>query len=100
MQSCWMMMGAAMEAKTLLRRREERKNRRRPMRRAAVLLRENGQTDRCVIWDTSAGGARLAIAHTGDVPLRFTLVLTKDGSVRRNCEIVWTDARYVGVRFV
>jgi len=90
-----------MSAKALLRRADERKGRRRPMRRAALVLHANGQVAPCVIWDMSVGGARLAIAHpSGDVPLRFTLVLTKDGSDRRNCEVVWTDARYVGVKFV
>jgi len=89
-----------MNAKALLRRGDERKGRRRPMRRAALVLHANGQAAPCVIWDMSAGGARLAIAHPTDAPLQFTLVLTKDGSDRRNCEVVWIDARYVGVKFV
>ena len=49
----------------------------------------------------SDGGARLAVAvPLADLPSSFTLVLYKDGSIRRNCEVVWTDARYVGVRFI
>jgi PilZ domain-containing protein len=56
---------------------------------------------RCVIWDMSDGGARLAIAYpTADLPHTFTLLLTKDAKVRRNCEVVWTDSRFVGVKFV
>jgi hypothetical protein len=54
----------------------------------------------CVIWDISEGGARLAIAlPSTDLPTSFTLNLFPDGSVQRNCEVVWTDRRFVGVKF-
>jgi hypothetical protein len=54
----------------------------------------------CVIWDISAGGARLSVPHQmADLPRNFTLILFKDGSVRRDCEVVWSDAQFVGVRF-
>jgi hypothetical protein len=54
----------------------------------------------CVIWDMSEGGARLAIAlPMADLPHHFTLVLRKDGNVQRGCEVVWTDRRFVGVKF-
>jgi hypothetical protein len=40
----------------------------------------------CVIWDISGGGARLAVGHSlADLP--------------HDCEVVWTDARFVGVKF-
>jgi len=82
--------------------REKRKSDRHPMRRVAeVVLSEHMPPARCVIWDMSDGGARIAVAFPlADLPSSFALVLYKDGSVRRNCEVVWTDARYVGVRFV
>ncbi len=82
--------------------REKRKNARHPMRRAAeVVFDAHEPPVPCVIWDMSEGGARLAVARslTG-LPSTFTLVLYKDGSVRRDCEVVWTDPRYVGVKFV
>jgi PilZ domain len=70
-------------------------------RAAAVVLQAGSATVRCVIWDISDGGARLAIAHpTAELPRTFSLLLTKDASVRRNCEVVWTDRRFVGVKFV
>ena len=54
----------------------------------------------CVIWDISDGGARLAVGHSlTDLPRHFTLNLFKDGSVRRDCEVVWTDTKFVGVKF-
>jgi hypothetical protein len=31
---------------------------------------------------------------------RFALHLDKDGRVQRKCEVMWTDARFVGVKFV
>lgn len=83
-------------------KREYRKHRRQPMRRAAaVVLQAADNPVRCVIWDMSDGGARLAIAHpAADLPRRFSLLLVKDASVRRNCEVVWTDSRFVGVKFI
>ena len=83
-------------------RSNERKNPRRPMRRSAeIVLDPQRPAIRCVIWDMSAGGARLAIAASiADLPHQFTLVLSANGDQRRNCEIIWTDSRYVGVKFL
>ncbi len=82
--------------------REKRKSPRYPMRRAAeVVFGAHQAPVHCVVWDMSEGGARLAVAHPlPSLPHSFTLVLYKDGGVRRNCEVVWTDSRYVGVKFV
>jgi PilZ domain len=53
-----------------------------------------------VIWDISEGGARLAVAlPLADLPNHFILVLRKDRSVQKHCEVVWTDKRFVGVKF-
>ena len=86
----------------LARKRDSRKKRRQPMRRGAIVVLKTAQTPlRCVIWDMSDGGARLAIAcPSSQLPRTFTLVLTKDASVRRHCEVVWADSRFVGVKFV
>jgi hypothetical protein len=86
----------------IARRPEYRKHKRRPMRRAAVVVLQAARTPvGCVIWDMSDDGARLAIAHPiAELPRTFGLLLTKDASVRRNCEVVWTDGRFVGVKFV
>ncbi len=72
------------------------------MRRAAeVVFGAHQSPVHCIVWDMSDGGARLAIAHAlNSLPRTFTLVLYKDGSVRRDCEVVWTDTRYVGVKFI
>lgn len=82
-------------------RANERSNRQRPMRRSAqVVFDSQRPAVRCVIWDMSAGGARLAIAAPiADLPHQFTLILSTDGNQRRHCEVVWADSRYVGVKF-
>jgi PilZ domain-containing protein len=55
----------------------------------------------CVVWDFSQSGARLAVARPlMSLPPRFALHFDQQGCVERKCEIVWTDARFVGVKFV
>ena len=85
----------------LTRLREGRKTSRLPARRAAtVSFGTETPPVTCVIWDISEGGARLAVARPlKDLPPRFTLNLYKDGSIKWNCEVVWTDSRFVGVKF-
>jgi hypothetical protein len=80
---------------------EQRMTPRRHTRRAAtVSFAAEKPPVSCVIRDISEGGARLAVAHPlATLPHHFTLNLFKDGSVRRDCEVVWTDARFVGVKF-
>ena len=72
------------------------------MRRAAAVVLQAAESPvRCVIWDMSDGGARLAIAYpAAALPRTFSLLLMKDAGVRRTCEVVWTDSRFVGVRFI
>jgi len=79
---------------------QKRQASRLPARRAAIVTFDAERLPvTCVIWDISESGARLAVAHPENLPDHFTLNLFKDGSVRRDCEVVWTDARFVGVRF-
>lgn len=72
------------------------------MRRAAAVMFQAARAPvPCVIWDMSDGGARLAIARPiAELPSAFSLLLTKDGRLRRNCEVVWTDPQFVGVKFI
>jgi hypothetical protein len=85
----------------LARSREQRKSLRRFTRRAATLNFDGGtRSVPCVIWDISDGGARLAVGlPLADLPHQFTLNIFADGSVQRNCEMVWIDKRFVGVKF-
>jgi hypothetical protein len=83
-------------------RQEQRKTTRLPIRRAATVNFGKGKLPaNCRILDISQDGARLAIAHPmTELPHRFTLSWFKDGSARRDCEVVWTDRRIVAVKFM
>ena len=54
----------------------------------------------CVVRDISAGGAKFVHKITDELPSHLTLALSKDGHVRRSCELVWRKDDQVGVRFV
>lgn len=54
----------------------------------------------CVVRDISAGGAKFVHKITDELPGRLILALSKDGHVRRSCELVWRRDDQVGVRFV
>lgn len=69
-------------------------------RRAQITFKDRGQPVHCVIHDMSDGGARLSLEPAAaELPHIFTLVLFKD-SLQRNCRMVWTKGRFVGVKFV
>jgi hypothetical protein len=54
----------------------------------------------CKIKDISTGGARLTHALPGELPAEFLLAFSRDGRVRRRCEIRWRKDKEVGVRFL
>jgi hypothetical protein len=69
-------------------------------RKAEAILGPHKLPIRCLVHDLSNGGARLSFAAPlPDLHRSITLVLFKD-SVQRDCEIVWTDGYFVGVKFV
>jgi PilZ domain len=55
----------------------------------------------CRIVDLSEGGARLVIPArlAAALPRTFTLALFRDGSVNRDCKVVWTNKWNLGVKF-
>jgi hypothetical protein len=70
-------------------------------RGAELIFGENAQPIRCRIWDMSERGARLALTSpNANIPHNFTLVLFKGPSVRRDCELVWTDRHHIGIKFL
>jgi hypothetical protein len=54
----------------------------------------------CRMRDVSAGGARFVHAIADELPGELLLSLSKDGRVRRHCELVWRKDDEVGVRFL
>jgi hypothetical protein len=79
--------------------REKRRRRRVRTRRAAwVDIGGNAKPSRCVLWDQSEDGARLAPAHASKLPDTFTLILDKTTAQR--CRVVWRKGPLVGVRYL
>ena len=56
----------------------------------------------CTMVDVSDNGARLrlGVPVTGLDLSSFTLKLSKFGESERQCELVWHDGDYIGVRFL
>lgn len=68
-------------------------------RRAAWIdVGGNAKPTRCVLWDVSEGGARLAPAQASKLPDIFTLILDKTTAHR--CSVVWRKGPLVGVRYL
>jgi hypothetical protein len=78
-----------------------RKTPRKRVNAAAFLYTTDGwPLAECRLKDISAGGARLALSVGGEVPNEFLLSLSRDGTVRRRCQIAWRAEDQIGVRFV
>jgi len=54
----------------------------------------------CTVRDISVGGAKFVHKITDELPGTLVLALSKDGNVRRSCQLVWRKDDQVGVRFV
>jgi hypothetical protein len=78
----------------------EKRRRRRVRTRRAAWIDVGGDAKplRCVLWDLSEGGARLAPAQANKLPDSFTLILDKTTAHR--CRVVWRKGPLVGVRFL
>jgi hypothetical protein len=81
-------------------RHHEKRRRRRVRTRRAAWIDVGGDAKplRCVLWDVSEGGARLAPAQANKLPDTFTLILDKTTAHR--CRVVWRKGPLVGVRFL
>ena len=53
----------------------------------------------CLVCDISRTGAYLRMA-VADVPKRFTLLLSNDGRIRRDCRVAWQRGFDIGVEFL
>ena len=54
---------------------------------------------RCMVVNVSASGAKLTLPVATETPIEFDLVLTRDGAVRRHCEVAWRSGNDIGVMF-
>lgn len=81
------------------RAREKRQRRRIPTRRAALIKwGDNPGAVRCVLWDQSEDGARIAAPYASKLPAVFTLF--SDSKTSNVCRIVWRKGPLIGVQFV
>jgi hypothetical protein len=70
----------------------------RTRRTAWIDLGGNAKPVRCVLWDQSEDGARLAPAYASRLPDAFTLILDKTTAHR--CGVAWRKGPLLGVRFL
>ena len=69
------------------------------MRYSAMLILEGNAQRSCMLSDISDTGARIDVDTADELPDRFTLVLSGNGSPRRKCRVVWRQPTQVGVNF-
>jgi PilZ domain-containing protein len=81
---------------------ERRKSRRRAVQQPAILVGEDGVIlGKCLLLDVSESGAKLKrSAQIATLPAHFILVLSRDGQLRRYCQVAWQSGATIGVRFV
>ena len=79
---------------------ERRTTRRNVNQYARILLSNGSMASFCTMMDVSAGGAKLRLNDTIEMPQEFILVLSRSGAVRRRCRMVWQRGDVIGVRFI
>jgi hypothetical protein len=79
--------------------KDKRRSRRRKMTYSAHLIIEGNAPRGCVLSDISDTGARIDVETVDELPDRFTLLLSGNGSPRRNCRVVWRQPTQIGVDF-
>jgi hypothetical protein len=79
--------------------KDKRRAIRRAMRYNAVLILAGDATRGCVLSDISETGARIDVDTAEELPDRFMLLLSGNGSPRRRCRVVWRQPTQVGVNF-
>ena len=67
--------------------------------REAVIHAHRKLIAKCAVLDISQSGARIAIDESISLPVEFTLQMTKNGGVTRQCQLVWRNNDQIGVRF-
>ena len=79
---------------------ELRKSVRRRFSQYAMLYSVTGTAVcNCIIRDISDGGAKLAVAAAAKAPDELVLVLSRAGTIRRKCRVVWRSETHIGVAF-
>ncbi len=80
---------------------QNRKNPRRVINITGAIVDDAGKlVGECLLADVSEGGARITNLELPMPPDKFRVLLTKSGTVRRNCEVVRRSESELGVRFM
>jgi hypothetical protein len=80
---------------------EQRRWPRKPINAACFLYTPDGKAiGACKMKDVSAGGAKLVHSFSDELPQELLLSLSRDGKVRRRCQVAWRAKDQIGVRFV
>ena len=54
---------------------------------------------RCLMVNVSATGAKLVVEFPDKIPDSFVLMLSRNGGVRRVCDVKWRSGNTIGVKF-
>jgi hypothetical protein len=54
----------------------------------------------CTLANVGHGGAQLRVSTDIALPRLFSVRLTRDGRIKRSCQIIWQSKDRLGVRFV
>ena len=79
--------------------KEKRRSHRRKMKYNAHLIIEGNAPRGCILSDISDNGARIDVETVDELPDRFTLLLSGNGSPQRHCRVIWRQPTQVGVDF-
>jgi hypothetical protein len=79
---------------------DKRKAARRHLERSCWIQLTPGHVVQSSIVNISHSGAKLKLPEDIEVPKRFDLLLTRDGSVARKVELAWRSETTVGLKFV
>jgi PilZ domain len=80
---------------------EQRKSPRRCIDANGFLYTPDGRAiGPCRVDDVSVGGAKLSHATDVELPASLVLSFSRNGQVRRQCQIAWRAKNRVGVRFI
>jgi hypothetical protein len=80
--------------------RVDRKEQRKKLAVVSYLYTQDGwPIGECRVLDVSDTGAKLVSTVEDPIPPVFLLSFSKNGKVRRQCHLVWTNGDQLGVRF-
>ena len=77
-----------------------RRSRRKSTCKLGAIQIDNCSPDiECLIWNVSAGGAKIEPLSQEPMPDEFEIFIDKQ-DVRRSCVVIWRKKRKIGIAFV